>query len=280
MPSWANWSGRQRSKPAALHFIRSEDDAAAIVRSAVAQQRSVRVAGAGHSHAPLVLSDGVIVDASGLAGVVSVDAASKRARVWSGTRIYALGRALHDHGLALANQGDIDRQAIAGAVATGTHGTGRALQNLSASVTGMRLVTAAGAIIECNAQQHTELFRAARLNLGAFGIVTQLQLQLVDAYRLEERGWSEPFDALLPKLDALIAQSRHFEFFWYPHNDMAVAKSTNDTTEAPVYPLAAEGSRRAWSYEVLSNHRPLLHTEMEYSVPAAKVQRACARFAS
>ena len=108
------------------------------------------------------------------------------------------------------------------------------------------------------------------MNLGAFGIVTQLQLQLVDAYRLEERGWSEPFDALLPKLDALIAQSRHFEFFWYPHNDMAIAKSTNDTTEAPVYPLAAEGSRRAWSYEVLSNHRPLLHTEMEYSVPAAE----------
>jgi FAD/FMN-containing dehydrogenase len=270
MPSWANWSGRQRSKPAALHFIRSEADAAAIVRDAVTQQRSVRVAGAGHSHAPLVGSSGVIVDASGLAGVVSVDAASKRAWVWSGTRIYALGRALHDHGLALANQGDIDRQAIAGAVATGTHGTGRALQNLSASVTGMRLVTAAGAIIECNAQQNTELFRAARLNLGAFGIVTQLQLQLVDAYRLQERGWSEPLDALLPRLDALIAQSRHFEFFWYPHNDMAVAKSTNDTAEAPVYPLAAEGSRRAWSYEVLSNHRPLLHTEMEYSVPAAE----------
>ncbi len=269
MPSWTNWSGRQRSKPAALHFIRSEADAVAIVLDAVAQQRSVRVAGAGHSHAPLVLSDGVIIDASGLAGVVSVDVASKRAWVWAGTRIYALGRALHDQGLALANQGDIDRQAIAGAVATGTHGTGRALQNLSASVTGIRLVNASGAIVECNAQQHAELFRAARLNLGAFGIVTQLQLQLREAYRLEERGWSEPFDALLPQLDALIAQSRHFEFFWYPHNDIAVAKSTNDTSEAPVYPLAAEGSRRAWSYEVLSNHRPLLHTEMEYSVPAA-----------
>ncbi len=269
MPSWANWSGRQRSKPAALHFIRSEADAAAIVRSAVAEQRSLRVAGAGHSHAPLVLSDGVIVDASGLAGVVSVDAASKRAWVWSGTRIYALGRALHDQGLALANQGDIDRQAIAGAVATGTHGTGAALKNLSAAVTAIRLVTAAGDIAECDSQRDADLFRAARLNLGAFGIVTQLQLQLVDAYRLEERGWSEPFDTLMPKLDELIARSRHLEFFWYPHNDIAIAKATNDTTEAPVYPLAPEGSRRAWSYEVLSNYRPILHTEMEYSVPAA-----------
>ena len=268
MASWRNWSGHQRSKPAALHFIRSEADTAAIVREAVRAQQSIRVAGAGHSHAPLVVSDGVIVDASGLAGVVSADAATKRAWVWSGTRIYALGRALHDRGLALRNQGDIDRQAIAGAVATGTHGTGRTLQNLSATVTGVRLVAASGDVVECDAHRNAELFRAARLNLGAFGVVTQLQLQLVDAYRLQERGWSEPYETLMPKLDSLIAQSRHFEFFWYPHTDVAVAKATDSTTAEPVYPLAEEGSRCAWSYEVLSNHRPLLHTEMEYSVPA------------
>lgn len=268
MPSWKNWSGRQRSKPEQLHFIRSEIDAVAVVRAAVAAKRSVRVAGAGHSHAPLVLSDGVIVDASGLAGVVSTDAASKRAWVWSGTRIYALGRPLHDQGLALKNQGDIDRQAIAGAVATGTHGTGRALQNLSASVAGIRLVAASGEIVECSASKNAELFRAARLNLGAFGLVTQLQLQLTDAYRLQERAWTEPFEPLMAKLDSHIAATRHFEFFWYPHTDAANAKATDDTTEAAVYPLAEEGSRRAWSYEVLANHRPQLHTEMEYSVPA------------
>jgi len=268
MASWKNWSGRHGSKPSALYFIRSEADAAAIVREAVRARRSVRIAGAGHSHAPLVVNDGVIIDASGLAGVVSVDAATKRAWVWSGTRIYALGRALHDHGLALKNQGDIDRQAIAGAVATGTHGTGRTLQNLSASVTGIRLIAASGEIVECGTQQNSELLRAARLSLGAFGVITQLQLQLTDAYVLQERGWSEPFDALMPKLDALCARSRHFEFFWYPHNDVAVAKSTDTTAAEPQYPVAEEGSRRAWSYEVLPNHRPLLHTEMEYSVPA------------
>ena len=268
MASWNNWSGRQRSKPTALYFIRSEADAAAIVRQAARTKQSVRVAGAGHSHAPLVVNNGVIVDASGLAGIVSIDAVTQRAWMWSGTRIHALGRALHDYGLALKNQGDIDRQAIAGAVATGTHGTGRALQNLSASVTGIRMITASGDIVECGAERHAELFRAARLSLGAFGIVTQLQIQLRDAYRLQEHGWSEPFEALLPRLDTLIAQSRHFEFFWYPHNDVAVAKSTDATAADPEYPLAEEGSRLAWSYEVLANHRPLLHTEMEYSVPA------------
>ena len=269
MASWNNWSGRQRSKPTALYFIRSEADAAAIVRQAGRAKQSVRIAGAGHSHAPLVVNNGVIVDASGLAGVISTDAAIQRAWVWSGTRIYALGRALHDHGLALKNQGDIDRQAIAGAVATGTHGTGQTLQNLSASVTGIRMITASGDIVECSAERNAELFQAARLGLGAFGIVTQLQLQLREAYRLKEHGWSEPFEALLPRLDTLIDQSRHFEFFWYPHTDIAVAKSTDATTADPEYPLAEEGSRLAWSYEVLANHRPLLHTEMEYSVPAS-----------
>jgi FAD/FMN-containing dehydrogenase len=268
MASWTNWSGKQRSKPQALHFVRSEADAQAIVAAAANAGQSIRVAGAGHSHAPLVINNGVIVDASGLAGVVSVDVATKRAWVWAGTRIYALGRPLHDQGLALKNQGDIDRQAIAGAVATGTHGTGITLQNLSASVTGLRIVTASGDLVECNAEHNAELFRASRLNLGAFGLVTQLQLQLTDAYRLQEQGWSEPFEPLMEKLDALVADARHFEFFWYPHTDVAVTKSTALTTAPPEYPLAAEGSRRAWSHEVLSNHRPLLHTEMEYSVPA------------
>src|SRR5215470_8557248 len=181
MPSWKNWSGKHKSKPAELHFIRSEADTAAVVRAAVRDKRTIRIAGAGHSHAPIVINDGVIIDASGLAGVVSTDAATQRAWVWSGTRIYALGRPLHDHGLGLKNQGDIDRQAIAGAAATGTHGTGVTLQNLTASVTGLRMVTASGDLVECSADKNAELFRACRLNLGAFGLVTQLQLQLTDA---------------------------------------------------------------------------------------------------
>lgn len=268
MASWSNWSGRQRSKPTALHFVRSEADVTAVVREAARAGRSIRVAGAGHSHAPLVVNDGEIIDSSGLAGVVRADRATRRARVWAGTRIYALGRPLHDAGLALANQGDIDRQAIAGAIATGTHGTGATLKNLTAAVTALRLVTATGEVVECNATANADLFRAARLNLGAFGVVTQLELQLVDAYRLQEHGWSESFDAVMDKLDSLVTATRHFEFFWYPHNDVAVAKSIDVTDAAAVYPLAEEGGRCAWSYEVLPNHRPVKHTEMEYSVPA------------
>ncbi len=270
MVSWKNWSGRQRTKVSALHFIRSEADAVAIVRAAAAAGQTVRVAGAGHSHAPLVLNDDVIVDVSGLSGLVAADAATQRVWVWAGTPIYALGRALHDHGLALANQGDIDRQTIGGAVATGTHGTGPQLRNLSAAVVGARVVLASGDIVVCDSTHNAELARALRLHLGSFGIITQLQLQVRSAYRLAERGFSEPFDALRDRIEGLVDATRHFEFFWHPQTDMAVAKAIAETDAEPVYPLAEEGARSAWNYEVLPNYRPHFHTEMEYSVPAAQ----------
>ncbi|MEZ5559018.1 MAG: D-arabinono-1,4-lactone oxidase [Pseudomonadales bacterium] len=268
MATWSNWSGRQQARPQALHFVRSEADLVALVRAAAASDTPVRAAGAGHSHAPLVPTDGLIVDLSGLAGVVAVDQARQRARVWAGTPIHALGRPLHDVGLGLSNQGDIDRQAIAGACATGTHGTGRTLRNLSAAVTGVSIVLASGELLRCSADERAELFQAARLHLGALGVVTQLELQLRTAYRLQEHGWSEPFEALGERISEYVGSARHFEFFWYPHTDTAVAKTIDETDAPPSYPLAAEGARCAWSYEVLPNHRPHRHTEMEYSVPA------------
>lgn len=269
MARWSNWSGRQRSKPVAVQFVRSESDAAAIVRTANSAGRTVRVAGAGHSHSPLVVTDGVIIDTSGLAGVISTDAQQRRAWMWAGTRIHALGRALHDAGLGLVNQGDIDRQAIGGAIATGTHGTGASLRNLSAAVVGARIVLASGDVIECDRNRYPELLEVARLNLGSIGIVTRLQLELRDAYRLREQAWQAAFEDIAPQLESLARATRHFEFFWYPQTDMAHAKAIDETNAEPVYPLAAEGERCAYSYEVLPNDRPHLHTEMEYSVPAA-----------
>lgn len=268
MPRWSNWSGRLQANPAEVHFLRSEADAAALVHAAADAGREVRAVGAGHSHAPLVPSDGVIVDTSGLGGVIAADPQTRTARVWAGTPIYTLGRPLHDAGLALVNQGDIDRQTIGGACATGTHGTGTTLRNLSAAVLGARIVLASGDIVECSAARDAELWQAARLGLGALGIVTQLTLQLREAYKLEERGWTEPFDALFPRIDTLAAGARHFEFFWYPDSDAAIAKVIDESDGEPRYPLEAEGVRLAWSYEVLPNHRPTPHTEMEYSVPA------------
>ncbi|HKA15786.1 MAG TPA: D-arabinono-1,4-lactone oxidase [Myxococcota bacterium] len=275
MPIWSNWSGRVRAQPAEIARVADESDVVAAVRRAARAAAALRCLGAGHSHAPLVATEGTILDLQDLAGVVRVDAARGEATLRAGTRISALGAPLHAAGAALLNQGDIDRQSIAGAAATGTHGTGRELQNLSASVIGARVVLADGEIAGCDARNEPELFEVVRLSLGAVGVVTELAMAVRAAYKLDERMWLEPVDDVLAKIDALVAATRHFEFFWMPGSARAACKALAETDAEPVYPLAKEGARRAWSYEVLANDRPDKHTEMEYSVP---IERGAACF--
>jgi len=267
LPSWSNWSGRLTAQPAEVRTARSEREVRDALRHAHALGRRVRCVGAAHSHAPLVPTDGLLLDVSGLRGVVAVDAERCEARVRAGTRIHELGPALRSQGVALHNQGDIDRQAIAGATATGTHGTGRALRNLSASVRGARIALASGEVVECDASHEPRLFAAARLSLGALGVVTELRLAVRPAYRLEEHMWLEDLDVVLDGVETLVARHRHFEFFWTPGYARAACK-TLDETEAPArHPLGEEGQRLGWSDEVLANDRPLRHSEMEYSLP-------------
>jgi len=268
MANWSNWSGALTARPEQIHFLRSEADAQALVSQANSDGRRIRTAGAGHSHAPLVQHNDIIADAQGLAGVISTDSTTRTAWVAAGTRIYALGRPLHDAGLALQNQGDIDQQAICGATATGTHGTGVTLGNLSSAVIGARIAVPGGELVDCSADDNAELWQASRLHLGAFGIVTRLKLQLREAYRLHETTWQSSLDEALEQFDERASGNRHHEFFWYPQTDSAQCKSINETNEPARYPLDEEGRRCAWSYEVLPNHRPHKHTEMEYSVPA------------
>ena len=223
--------------------------------------------GATHSHAPLVPTEGLLIDPSALSGVVEVNATEGWARVRAGTRIYDLGLPLREEGVALLNQGDIDRQAIGGAIATGTHGTGRSLRTLSASLLAARLVLADGRLIDCSPECEPELFEVVRLNLGAVGVLTELTLQVRPTYRLRERMWLEDLDAVLERIDELCAATRHFEFFWMPGAQRAACKSLEETEDEAVYPLGQEGRRLAWSDEVLANDRPEKHSEMEYSIP-------------
>lgn len=238
---------------------------AAVIARAAAEGRRVRATGSGHSHSPLIPTDDVIVDVSGLSGVIDVDVDARRATVFGGSGIHALGRPLLEHGLALGNQGDIDRQTIAGACGTGTHGTGLSLRNLSASVAGGRVAMANGDLVDIDL--NSEWFPVLQLNLGGLGVVTRLDLDLRPAYVLQETGWSAPYDDLRAEFDDRFANHRHFEFFWFPRTDVAAAKTMDEVDEPAHYPVGAEGQRRAWSHEVLPNHRPVLHTEMEFSVP-------------
>lgn len=264
---WNNWSGRHQSKPAQLAFVRSEEDAAALIRQCGDRGGHLRVAGSGHSHSPLVGCDDTIIEMSGFSGVLSVNPENATAWVRAGTSIFSLGAQLHSAGFALKNQGDIDRQQIAGAISTGTHGTGKSLQNLSAGVLGATVILADGSKVTCSPSVEPDLFETLRLSLGGVGLISRVQMSLGASVVLKESGGNMHFDALLPMIPDLIEGNERFEFFWYPHSDEAIVKTINPESTPPCYPLAQEGARCAWSFEVLPNHRPHLHTEMEYSVP-------------
>jgi FAD/FMN-containing dehydrogenase len=279
MADWSNWSGSVVCKPRELLTPGDEAEVARIVRRAGDGGQIVRVTGSGHSFTPLCASDDVLLSLDRLAGIESVDEASNRAWVRAGSKIKDLGAPLAAHGMALANQGDVDVQAIAGAVSTGTHGTGPTLGNISTQVVGLRIVTADGESLHASLAADAETFRAAQVSLGALGVITAIELQLLPLYRLHEQVRREPLADCLASLDERMRVNRHFEFFWYPGDDIASTKTLNPTDRAPTDdapsapPTGAglasvERDRVANSWQIFPTVRENRFNEMEYSLPA------------
>lgn len=266
---WQNWSGSVVCRPVTLAAPTTEAEVAALVARAARDGHTVRVAGTGHSFVPLCASDGLLLSLDGLQGVVATDPAAGLATVWAGSKIWQLGPLLRAHGLAMANMGDIDRQAIAGAVSTGTHGTGRDLGSISTQVVGLRLVTGEGRLLDLTAVGEPELLDCARVALGSFGVLTQLTLRVLPAYRLHERKWEEPFDECMARIDAHVAATRHFEYFWRPRTDRCEMKTLHPTEAAPESVAGRESERIGWSDEIFPSERNNKFNETEFALPAA-----------
>jgi L-gulonolactone oxidase len=244
--TWINWAGDERCAPAVVVRPGSVEELAAAVRDAGA--RTVRVAGAGHSFGDLVATDGVLLQLDGLADVLAVDRAAGLVRVGAGIRLHALNAVLDALGLALPNLGDIDRQSVAGAISTATHGTGARLGNLATQVEELELVLADGSVLRC-APGSDELC-AARVSLGALGVIASVTLRVVPAFRLRAEDRGRPLEETLGRLDEHVAGSDHFEFYVFPHSDRALTR-TNTRTDAPAAPRGA--LRRLLDEEVLPN---------------------------
>jgi FAD-linked oxidoreductase len=244
---WSNWAGNQTCAPAVVASPSSEDELAAVVKEAAAAGRRVKAVGAGHSFTGAALTDGTQVRLDGYGSVLSADAASGLVTVQSGIRLGALSSALADEGLAMENLGDIAYQSIAGAIATGTHGTGARIGTIATQVRGLRLVTGDGSVVECSPDVEPELFSAARVGVGAVGLVSTVTLQAVPAFRLHAVEEPLRLDDVLEALDDHVDGHDHFEFFWVPHTGWALTKS-NDRTDAP---LAPRGRWRSFRDDVL-----------------------------
>ncbi len=299
-PPWQNWSGVQRAQPSARPMPASEAELAALLKRSSGE---VRVAGAGHSFTALVPTPGTLVSLDKLSGIVRIDKAAMTATVHAGTRLGTLARALDAEGLALPNLPDIDAQTLAGAIATGTHGTGSQLPAVHDGVVGARLVRPDGQVVELAGPRDADALAAVRVSLGSLGVVSQLTLRVVPAFNLQRKVWLQPIDDLLRDAPALAAKHRHFEMFVLPFtgyaagvmhevyegNDMLLPSSAEDTMLADLRRLRDWLGRfpalRTWAaqrfidpqlteeareraHRLLSTMRSSRFNETEWHVPA------------
>jgi FAD-linked oxidoreductase len=230
---WKNWARNQQCAPGRIHRPVSEQEIIRIVKNAAENGERVKVVGSGHSFTGIALTDGHLIDSSDYNTVLSVDQDKNRITVQSGIPLHELNEQLWRRGLAMQNLGDIAYQSIAGATATATHGTGIKFAGLAGQISAMRIIAADGSVIDCSARKNADVFKAARVGLGALGIVSAVTLDCEKAFHLHALEQPERVDEVMENLNENVQQNEHFEFFWVPHTGWALTKRNNRTGQAP-----------------------------------------------
>jgi FAD-linked oxidoreductase len=227
---WINWAGNQACRPAARLAPQSEDELASIFQTSTGTLRPV---GAGHSFTAVVPTDGTLIAADRMSGLVATDTERGTSEIWAGTRLHQLGPMLQSQGRALWNMPDIDYQTLGGATATSTHGTGVEFGSLSSYIEGLALVTPSGDVIECDRTRNPEIFQAARCSVGALGVVTRITMKTRPAFRLVERMHFEELESVLADIDERVAEVPYLEFFAFPHSTLAMVQATSPQDPEP-----------------------------------------------
>jgi L-gulono-1,4-lactone dehydrogenase len=260
--TWQNWAGTASADPVRRSWPRSAEDIGHAITAAAKDGLTVRALGSGHSFTPAAATSGVAIDLSSWAGIIGADLDSGLVTVRSGTTIRELNAALHTLGLAMANLGDIDAQTVSGAISTGTHGTGAAYGGIATQVAGLELVLADGSAVSCSADERPELFNAARVSVGALGVLSTVTLQCVPAFTLAADERPMPLDEVFGRFGEFAADNDHFEFYWFPYGKNALVKRNNriprgDNLAYPRgdsrVPRPMPNWRRFLEYEVMEN---------------------------
>jgi len=312
-PRWGNWAREQFCAPSAIVRPAAEAELVEVVARSAQRGERVRAVGTGHSFTDCACTDGVMIDMTGLQRVISADPASGLVTIEGGAKLYTLGPQLALRGLGLENQGDIDAQSITGATATATHGTGARFPNLSARIVSLRLITAAGDVLTLS---EGDEYLAARVSLGALGVISQVTVQTVPLYTLHRRDERRALAVTLEHLDEYADRNDHFEFFVFPYSETALTRTTRRSDETPIatpawrrslyenaengglsvvcrtgrrFPRAAPRLNRFMTsmmsqstvcdraYKVYATDRKVRFTEMEYAIPREHAREAIRR---
>ena len=271
--TWQNWAGTASADPARRSWPRSTEEIARAIAAAAKDGLTVRALGSGHSFTPAAATSGVALDLSGWTGIIGADLDSGLVTVRSGTTIRELNAALDTLGLAMANLGDIDAQTVSGAISTGTHGTGAGLGGIATQVAGLELVLADGSVVSCSAEENPELFSAARVSVGALGVLSTVTLQCVQAFTLAADERPMPLDEVLTRFGEFAGTNDHFEFYWFPYGKNALVKRNNriprddDTSYPPaVRPMAKTAIVAATRTAAIPPPMPRWRRFLEYEV--------------
>jgi L-gulonolactone oxidase len=247
---WTNWSRTVTSRPTAVATPTDPGRLGRLISEAANRGATVKAVGAGHSFSSIAATDGVQVRLDAMAGVRRVDRHSGLVSVGGGTRLADLNLVLASYGLALPNLGDIDRQTVAGAISTGTHGSGDRLGGLATQVRGLTLVTGDGSVLRCSADEDPDLVAAATVGLGALGIVVEVTLQCVPTFLLRADEGSATLAEVLEQWPSWTAENDHVDLHWFPHTEWVLTKRHN-LVDGPPAPLS--GWRRLVDDELLAN---------------------------
>ncbi|WP_171114523.1 MULTISPECIES: D-arabinono-1,4-lactone oxidase [Streptomyces] len=264
--TWRNWGGNVAARPAREVTPASVEELTEAVRRAAEDGLKVKPVGSGHSFTSIAATDGVLIRPQLLTGIRHIDREAGTVTVEAGTPLKRLNVALAREGLSLTNMGDIMEQTVSGATSTGTHGTGRDSGSIAAQIRGLELVTADGSVLTCSEKENPDVFAAARIGLGALGIVTAITFAVEPIFLLTAREEPMTFDRVTSSFDELWAENEHFEFYWFPHTGNTNTKR-NNRSAGPERPV---GQLKGWfEDEFLSNGVFQVANWVGRAVPAA-----------
>ncbi len=268
---WTNWSGSIRFKPAAIEIPHDESDLKKLVEKAISDDSNIRSVGSSHSCSRIFETKDTLISMENFKSLHFVDKENMTATVGAGMTVEEIGEALFEHGLGLENTGHINKQAIAGAISTGTHGAGKSLPNMSGQVIGLKLVTGIGEHKEFNINDNPEIMQALKVSLGAIGLITQVQLRVLPAFKLRRIQYCASLNDCLNHLDEMMDTHRNFCFYWYPRRDDVSLRTWNFEDSAnKVIPFGKiYKDYTGWGKDVLPTQHELKYNELEYSVDAS-----------
>lgn len=267
---WINWSGSIKFKPAVIEKPENEEEVKTLILKSLSEGKDIKILGAGHSSVPLVSTDHILISQENLKGLIDYDKDKNQVKLYPGTTIEEAGEILTKLRLGMHNTGDVDFQRLGGAFGTGTHGSGKKLQNLSAMMIGCRLVDGRGKLREYTLERDPEMIKALRVSLGSLGFFTEVTIQTEPANKYYRSELCTHVETCLDHLDDLINNNRMFDFYWYPRNDLAKIRICNPIEEEVIHNLdyaTKVKHNEGWLSEVLPKKRTLKYEEMEYAIP-------------